>query len=115
MRAVLASDAHPHKDTANELIALWITEHVGTMWCAYVFAGIGIGSLVGVFTGNVILALACGAVSSYFLQLVLLPVIMVGQRVQQRHSDLMSQQQFDMTSRLEKKVDAITRHLNVEA
>jgi hypothetical protein len=65
----------------NTRLALLITKSVGTMWCAYVFSVIGITSLVGAFTGNARLALIAGGISSYFLQLVLLPVIIVGQNV----------------------------------
>jgi hypothetical protein len=83
---IRAADSHPHEGW-NRALAVWVTEHVGTMWCAYVFLGIGAGSLLGLLTGNAVLALACGALSSYVLQLVLLPVIMVGQAVQQAHAD----------------------------
>jgi hypothetical protein len=83
---VRSADTHPHAGR-QQAIAVWVTEHVATMQCAYVFLGIGAGSLIGIVTGNVVLALACGAVSSYVLQLVLLPLIMIGQRVQQAASD----------------------------
>jgi hypothetical protein len=65
----------------NTKLAVVITKSVGTMWAAYVFSVIGITSLVGAFTGNASLALIAGGISSYFLQLVLLPVIIVGQNV----------------------------------
>jgi hypothetical protein len=65
----------------NTWLAVVITKSVGTMWCAYVFAVIGITSLVGVLTQNTLLALIAGSISSYFLQLVLLPIIIVGQNV----------------------------------
>ena len=65
----------------NTRLALLITRSVGTMWCAYFFAVIGITSLVGAFTNNISLTLIAGGISSYFLQLVLLPVIIVGQNV----------------------------------
>jgi hypothetical protein len=65
----------------NSTLAVWITKSVGTMWAAYVFAVIGITSLVGALTSNITLTLLAGGLSSYFLQLVLLPVIMVGQNV----------------------------------
>jgi hypothetical protein len=65
----------------NSWLAVLITKNVGTMWCAYVFAVIGIVSLVGAVTGNLTLTLIAGGISSYFLQLVLLPVIIVGQNV----------------------------------
>lgn len=65
----------------NTWLAVLITKNVGTMWCAYVFAVIGIASLVGALTSNIELTLVAGGISSYFLQLVLLPVIIVGQNV----------------------------------
>ena len=65
----------------NSRLAVGITKYVGTMWAAYVFAVIGITSLVGAVTGNIELTLLAGGLSSYFLQLVLLPIIMVGQNV----------------------------------
>jgi hypothetical protein len=65
----------------NNWLAVLITRSVGTMWAAYLFAVIGITALVGAMTGNLILTLVVGGFSSYFLQLVLLPVIIVGQNV----------------------------------
>ncbi len=65
----------------NSRLAVLITKSVGTMWAAYVFAVIGITSLVGAVTNNITLTLLAGGLSSYFLQLVLLPIIMVGQNV----------------------------------
>lgn len=65
----------------NRRLAVLITSNVGTMWAAYVFAIIGITSLVGVLTNNLTLTLLAGGLSSYFLQLILLPIIMVGQNV----------------------------------
>ena len=65
----------------NSRLAVFITANVGTMWAAYIFAVIGITSLVGVMTQNLTLTLLAGGLSSYFLQLVLLPIIMVGQNV----------------------------------
>ena len=68
----------------NEALAKAITEKVGTMYCAYLFAVLGIMGVVGAFTGNANLVLIVGAISGYFLQLVLLPIIMVGQQLQSK-------------------------------
>ncbi len=65
----------------NSSLAVSITRGVGTMWAAYVFGVIGITSLVGALTNNLTLTLVAGGISSYFLQLVLLPIIIVGQNV----------------------------------
>ena len=71
----------------NSRIGLAITRSVGTMWCAYVFAVIGIMGVTAALTGNTALVLIIGAISGYFLQLFLLPVIIVGQNVQAAASD----------------------------
>jgi hypothetical protein len=65
----------------NSSLAVFITRGIGTMWAAYIFAVIGITSLVGALTNNLTLTLVAGGISSYFLQLVLLPIIIVGQNV----------------------------------
>ena len=73
--------------SVNRHLALFITKNVGTMWCAYVFTVIGITGIVAALTNNTALVLLIGAVSGYFLQLVLLPIIIVGQNVQAEASD----------------------------
>ncbi len=108
---------HPNKEhqdslSHNERVGVWITERVGTMICAYVFAVIGIGSLVGVVTGNAILALAFGAVSSYFLQLVLLPIIMVGTNVQSKHDKVVADIQYETVESISSKLDEIIHTLS---
>jgi hypothetical protein len=71
----------------NSRLAVFITKNVGTMWCAYVFSVIGITGVVAALTDNTSLVLLVGAVSGYFLQLVLLPIIIVGQNVQAEATD----------------------------
>ena len=57
------------------------------MVCAYLFAVIGALGIYGAIGGNTKLVLIVGSISGYFLQLVLLPIIMVGQNVQSEASD----------------------------
>ena len=71
----------------NGRLALWITDHVGTMWCAYIFAVIGLIGIVASLTNNTTIVLIVASVSGYFLQLVLLPIIIVGQNLQSEASD----------------------------
>lgn len=99
---------------ANERIAVWLTKHTGTMLCAYLFAGIGIGSLVGVFTNNTVLAAICGSLSSYFLQLVLLPVLAVGSNVLSRHAELQADEQFHATQRTLHESQQTVKHLDAQ-
>ena len=102
-----------HKDTLtkDEKIGLWVTKRVGTMTCAYVFAAIGVGSLVGVITGNAVLALACGALSSYFLQLVLLPIIAVGTNVQSKHDEVRADIRYEVDVKMEEDLLKIEKKL----
>lgn len=91
----------PHKTSderrgLNGRIGLFITVIVGTMWCAYLFAVIALLSLPDVLSQaglNIGFTLGNGTVilvawiSSNFLQLVLLPIIIVGQNIQARAAD----------------------------
>lgn len=70
----------------NDRLAAYITDHVSSMYCAYLFAVIGVAGVVFALTGNTTGVLIVGAVSGYFLQLVLLPIIMVGQALQADHT-----------------------------
>lgn len=65
----------------NDKLAVFIADNVGSMYMAYLFAIIGIMGVVGALTGNTKLVLVVGAVSGYFLQLVLLPIIMVADKI----------------------------------
>lgn len=98
----------------NERLAVWLTKHTGTMLCAYIFAGIGVGSLVGVFTSNTFLAALFGSISSYFLQLVLLPILSVGQNVLSRHAELQADEQFHATMRTLHDIEQVARHLDAQ-
>ena len=77
----------------NAWLAVKITRTVGSMWCAYVFAGIALWGLRG--------ALRPGGeglvswVAQTFLQLVLLSIIIVGQDVQLRASDARAAKTFE--------------------
>jgi hypothetical protein len=76
-----------HGSGLNGRIAVFITKNVGTMWAAYLFTVIGAAGIFGALTNSVGVVLLVGAVSGYFLQLVLLPIIIVGQNVQAEASD----------------------------
>ena len=70
----------------NDKIAIGITNGVATMWCAYVFAAIAFTSLPSVLAEHSVQA-DVQWVAQTFLQLVLLSVIMVGQKVQSEKLD----------------------------
>jgi hypothetical protein len=65
----------------NNWLAVTITKSVGTMWAAYIFTLIAVGGAVAVVTRNAFLTALSILISQTFLQLVLLPIIIVGQNV----------------------------------
>ena len=70
----------------NSKVGLGITRSVGTMWCAYVFAALALVSLpAALMSGSAIIIVSW--IAQTFLQLVLLPVIIVGQNIQAAASD----------------------------
>ena len=70
----------------NTWLAVRITKTVGSMWMAYVFAAIALISLpAAIASGQVIIIVAW--IAQTFLQLVLLPIIIVGQNVIQAAND----------------------------
>ncbi len=71
-------------DGVNAKIAVFLTNIVGSMWCAYAFAVLAVFGLPAALKpgGEGIIAW----IAQTFLQLVLLSVIMVGQNVQTRRA-----------------------------
>ncbi|MGH7610562.1 MAG: hypothetical protein ACREN4_00935 [Candidatus Dormibacteria bacterium] len=70
----------------NSRLGLAITVVVGTMWAAYIFAIIALLSLpAAIASHNLTILIAW--ISSNFLQLILLPIIIVGQNIQAKASD----------------------------
>src|ERR1035437_3969393 len=79
----------------NAKLAVIITSGVGTMACAYVFAVIALISLPEAIRGGT--APLIQWIAQTFLQLVLLSIIMVGQRVQSVASDARAGKAFEYT------------------
>src|ERR1700733_8598978 len=93
-------------DGINAKIAVFLTNIVGSMWCAYVFAIIALIGLPPALKpgGEGIIAW----IAQTFLQLVLLSVIMVGQNVQSVASDVRSQHTYDDTLEILDRLDIHT-------
>jgi hypothetical protein len=91
-RLVLSHDSHATVHGTgptgrfNTWLAVRITKTVGSMWMAYVFAALALISLpFAIASGQVIIIVAW--IAQTFLQLVLLPIIIVGQNVIQAAND----------------------------
>lgn len=98
-------------DGLNGRIALVITNAVGTMWCAYVFAGIALISLPAAIQGGTATLIAW--IAQTFLQLVLLSVIMVGQKVAAAASDKQALQTYKDAEALLKIQDEVHRLIEI--
>jgi hypothetical protein len=76
----------------NNKLAVKITNVVGTMWCAYAFAILALISLPEAVKSGTSALIAW--IAQTFLQLVLLSIIMVGQKVAAEKSDRQLDQTF---------------------
>lgn len=72
-------------DRVNSWVAVKVTQAVGSMWCAYLFALLALLGLPTALSRNGEGIVAW--IAQTFLQLVLLSVILVGQNVQSKTSD----------------------------
>lgn len=105
-----ANDAKKNAVTKfNSWLAVKITNGVGTMWCAYIFAII---ALIGLPT-----ALRPGGegliawIAQTFLQLVLLSIIIVGQNIAAASSDKRSENTFKDAEAILSEAIEIQKHL----
>jgi len=96
----------------NTRIAVGLTQSVGTMWAAYSFAVlsiIGLLAILGVLSPKVALLVAWA--SQTFIQLVMLPIIMVGQNVLGRKSELQADEAFNTTQKSYHDLEEVMQHL----
>ncbi|HWE99421.1 MAG TPA: hypothetical protein VG248_06470 [Caulobacteraceae bacterium] len=108
--------AGPHTTKAERMglngrIAILITNSVGTMWCAYAFAILALISLPEAIKAGTAALIAW--IAQTFLQLVLLSVIMVGQKVAAAASDKQALQTYKDAEALLKIQDEVHRLLKI--
>jgi hypothetical protein len=97
----------------NAKVGLRITLVVGTMWCAYLFTVLALVSAPSAFrTGNAIIIVAW--IAQTFLQLVLLPIIIVGQNVQAVAADSRAQATYDDAAAVLEEAKQIQAHLSAQ-
>jgi 3-hydroxy-3-methylglutaryl CoA synthase len=89
----------------NNRLAVRITSIVGTMWCAYAFAGLALISFPEALKSGTAALIAW--IAQTFLQLVLLSIIMVGQNVAAEKSDRQLEQTYRDAEALLKISDEI--------
>ena len=116
-RVINANVAHDQSFRKLERIAIWITEHVGTMgffmiiliwtivWLSWnIIAPKPLqfdpfpGFVLWLFISNVI-------------QIFLMPLIMIGQNLQGRHSEIRAESDFEVNVKAEREIETILTHL----
>jgi len=120
-RKEMFEKAKQEADSFNDKLAVKITNVVGTMWCAYAFAALALISLPAAIQAGTATLVAWFAQT--FLQLVLLSIIMVGQKVASAKSDMQLEQTYkdaealleinDDMHKLVKQNVMLTEQLNV--
>ncbi len=108
---------HRAKLTKINKLALWITEHVGSMG----FFGLIFFWTLGWLSWNTLApasmrfdpypAFVLWLFISNMIQIFLMPLIMVGQNLQSRHSEIRAEEDFAVNKKSENEIEVILKHL----
>ena len=93
----------------NAKFGLRITVIVGTMWCAYLFTLLALFALPDAIKQGTYFVVVW--LSSSFLQLVLLPIIIVGQNIQAKANDTRADSTYKDAEAVLKEASMIQDHL----
>lgn len=93
----------------NAKFGLKITLVVGTMWAAYLFTVLALFALPDAIKQGTYFVIVW--LSSSFLQLVLLPIIIVGQNIQSAAADKRSEETYKDAEAVLKEAEEIQKHL----
>ena len=100
---------HSESLSFSEKIAKFITDKIGTMACAVLFALLTFVSLPAVI-GSHDIVLIIAWITQTFFQLVLLPIIIVGQNLQSRHSEMRADATYEDTEEIKEMLKTIIDH-----
>lgn len=89
-----------------EKVALFMTKKVGSI--GFFFGCVILVTIPLIFSSAISIV---QYISSGILQLILLPLIMVGQNLQGRHAETRAQHDFDTNVKAEKEIETILLHL----
>jgi len=96
----------------NAILGERITQGVGTMWCAYLFAIIAFISLPAAIQAGTSALISW--IAQTFLQLVLLSIIMVGQKVEGAASDVRADDTYKDAEAILYEAIEIQKHLQAQ-
>lgn len=103
--------------TPLDRLAVWVTDHVGTMGFfliifIWTFGWLGWNTLAPPSARfDPFPAFVLWLFISNMIQILLMPLIMVGQNLQNRHAELRAEADFEISKRSEKEVKSIMTHL----
>ena len=110
---------HKEKVSQHERIAMWITEHIGTMGFLFI-----IGGWTTTWLGWNIFAPPSLRFDSHpfflwlfianLLQVSLMPLIMIGQNLQSRHLQAKAEADFELDMKSELEIENILEHLEYQ-
>jgi uncharacterized membrane protein len=111
---------HQERLTKMDKLAIWITEHVGTM---------GFFLIIFVWTFVWLLWNTFGPVATRFdpypafvlwlfisnmIQIFLMPLIMIGQNLQSDHAEIRAEADFEINTKAEMEIETILLHLEYQ-
>ncbi len=101
-----------HKESLTVLdnVAIFITKIVGTMWCAIAFTILALISFPQAIAGGT--ATTISWIAQTFLQLVLLSIIMVSQNLQNRHSELRADADYETNLEAKEDIEKLMKKLD---
>ena len=111
------NEVHVEKLTRLEHFAMWITRHIGTM-----------GFFLIIFTWTTVWlswntsaprplrfdpypAFVFWLFISNMIQIFLMPLIMIGQNLQGRHTEMRAEADYEVNTRAEREIETILQHL----
>jgi uncharacterized membrane protein len=112
-----ANEEHRKSLTTLEQFAVWITDHIGSMGffiiiVAWTFIWLGWNTLgPETLKFDPFPAFVLWLFLSNVLQIFLMPLIMIGQNLQGRHSEIRAESDFEINVKAEKEIETILIHL----
>lgn len=101
-----ANEEHKNRLSKTDRAALSVTSVVGTM--GFFYACLALVTIPLIFSSTMPFI---HYLSSGYLQLLLLPLILVSQNLQSRHSELRAQHDYETNAKAEKEIESILMHL----
>lgn len=111
------NEVHSEKLTRLELFAVWITKHIGSMGFFLIILSWTILWLTWNTLGprhmrfDPYPAFVFWLFLSNMIQIFLMPLIMIGQNLQGRHTELRAEADYDVNTRAEREIETILQHL----